>query len=60
MIVLDEFKKFAPQLDTMQYKNETLNVPVDAAANAAQYWDIVGSNIADLALLLENNTQVIV
>ena len=42
---------FAPQLDQLQHKGDTITseVPADPATVCDQYWSKVGNNIIDLA-----------
>ena len=57
--VWEQFKKFAPQLDQLQQKGESIaDAPVDDKTKSSTYWEKVGSNLLELARKCNSHHQV--
>lgn len=57
--VWKQFTKFAPQLDQLQQKGESIaDAPVDEKTKSSTYWEKVGSNLLELARKCNSHHQV--
>lgn len=58
-VVWEQFTKFAPMLDQLQRKGESISdAPADEQTKAASYWEKVGTNLLELATKCDSHYQV--